>query len=228
VKGVIGLGMPTISIALLSLGMGLPAALQIIVVPTLVTNIWQALAGDGLARLLKRFAVLLVGMMAGVWVGYGLLFRNHPKIMTAVLGVAIVAYALSGLLRIPLLPRIRRERIASPLVGIATGILAGGTGNLSMPALAYFDRLGLARHDLVQMLGISFSLGTLALGTAVAGHGDYEGSLLLASAIAVVPAGIGMTLGQRARGRMSEIGFRRALYVGLLLLGMQLVWKGLT
>lgn len=222
----IGLGMPTISIALLSLGMGLPTALQIIVVPTLVTNIWQALVGASLGRLLKRFAVLLIGMMAGVWVGYALLFRNHPKTMTAVLGVAIIAYAVSGLLKFPLMPRIRREHIASPLVGVATGILAGATGNLSMPALAYFDRLGLPRHDLVQMLGISFSLGTLALGVSVAGHGDYDLSLLVVSTIAVVPAALGMLLGQKTRGRMSEAAFRRALYVGLMAVGIHLVWKG--
>lgn len=224
----IGLGMPTISIALLSLGMGLPTALQIIVVPTLVTNIWQALVGASLGRLLKRFAVLLIGMMAGVWVGYALLFRNHPKTMTAVLGAAIIVYAVSGLLKVPLMPRIRRERIASPLVGVATGILAGATGNLSMPALAYFDRLGLPRHDLVQMLGISFSLGTLALGISVAGHGDYDLSLLVVSTIAVVPATLGMLLGQKTRGRMSEAAFRRALYVGLMTVGIHLVWKGLA
>lgn len=224
----IGLGMPTISIALLSLGMGLPTALQIIVVPTLVTNVWQALVGTNLVRLLRRFAVLLIGMMAGVWVGYALLFRNHPKTMTAVLGAAIITYAVGGLLKIPLMPRVRRERIASPLVGVATGILAGATGNLSMPALAYFDRLGLPRHELVQMLGISFSLGTLALGVAVAGHGDYEASLLVVSTIAVVPAALGMLLGQKTRGRMSETAFRRALYVGLMAVGVHLVWKGLA
>ena len=228
VKGVIGLGMPTISIALLSLGMGLPAALQIIVVPTLVTNVWQALAGDDLARLLKRFAVLLLGMMAGVWVGYALLFRNHPKTMTAVLGAAIITYGIGGLMRVPLMPRVRRERIASPVVGLATGLLAGATGNLSMPALAYFDRLGMPRHELVQMLGISFSLGTAALAVAVTGHGDYELSLLVLSALAVIPAVLGMVLGQRARGRMSEAAFRRALYIGLTLVGTHLVWKGLT
>jgi len=227
VKGVIGLGMPTISIALLSLGMGLPAALQIIVVPTLVTNVWQALAGDGLGRLCKRFAVLLAGLVAGVWIGYGLLFRNHPKAMTALLGAAIITYAVSGLLRLPLLPRIHRERIASPLVGVTTGILAGATGNLSMPALAYFDRLKLPRNDLIQMLGISFSLGTAALGVTVAGHGDYEASMLLVSTFAVVPAALGMSAGQRLRGTLREATFRRALYFGLLLVGVHLVWKGL-
>jgi uncharacterized protein len=227
VKGVIGLGMPTISIALLSLGMGLPAAVQIIVVPTLVTNVWQALAGDGLRRLVTRFHALLLSTVVGVWLGYALLFRSHPQAMTAVLGTAIVVYSLSGLLERPLMPRVRREHLASPVVGLTTGVLAGATGNLSMPAIAYLQQLGLPRNDLVQMLGILFTIGTATLGTAIASHGNYEEHLLVVSALAVLPAVAGMLIGQSARGRLSDKLFRRALFVGLLLLGANLVAKGL-
>ncbi len=170
VKGVIGMGMPTISIALLSTGMGLPAALQIIVVPTLVTNIWQALIGDGLVPLVRRFATLLAGTVVGVWLGYALLFRTSPKAMTAVLGAVIIAYSVTALFNLPIMPKVRRERIASPVVGVTTGVLAGATGNLSMPAIAYLNQLQLPRNDLVQMLGILFSLGTAALGFSLAGH----------------------------------------------------------
>lgn len=228
VKGVIGMGMPTISIALLSLGMGLPAALQIIVVPTIVTNVWQALIGDGLRRLVRRFSTLLITTVAGVWIGYALLFRTHPKAMTVVLGFVIVAYGVSGLFNLPLFPTIRRETVASPLVGMTTGVLAGATGNLSMPAIAYLNQLRLPRNDLVQMLGILFTLGTTALGFSLAGHGDYDGRLFTLSALAVVPGVGGMMAGQYMRGRLSERAFRRALFIGLSAVGIHLVWKGLV
>ena len=227
VKGVIGMGMPTISIALLSTGMGLPAALQIIVIPTVVTNIWQGLIGDGFTRLVRRFGALLLGTVLGVWAGYALLFRSHPKAMTAVLGVVIVAYSLTALFNLPIIPPVKRERLASPVIGIATGLLAGATGNLSMPAIAYLNQLRLPRNELVQMLGILFSLGTAVLGVSLAGYGDYEGELLLLSAFAVIPAVTGMLLGQRTRGKLSETTFRRALLVGLFAVGLHLLWKGL-
>lgn len=222
------MGMPTVSLALLSLGMGLPSAVQIMVVPTVVTNVWQALIGDGFGRLLRRFRTLLIATIAGVWLGYVLLFRTHPQAMTALLGAAIALYALSGLFSLPLMPKVRRERMASPVVGLTTGVLAGATGNISMPALAYFQQLDLPRNDVVQMLGILFTLGALTLGLALAGHGNYRGDLLLVSTLAVVPGVIGMLIGQRVRGMLSEQTFRRALYFGLLAAGAQLVWKGLA
>jgi uncharacterized protein len=227
VKGVIGMGMPTVSLALLSLWMPLPAAVQIMVIPTVVTNVWQALVGDGFARLLRRFRTLLAATAVGVWIGYVGLFRTDPQAMTALLGAAIGVYALSGLLGFPLMPPVRRERVASPVVGLATGVLAGATGNISMPALAYLNRLDLPRNDIVQMLGILFTLGAATLGLLLAGHGDYSPRMLAVSALAVVPGVAGMLLGQRVRGRLSERVFRRALFTGLLLVAVHLVMKGL-
>ena len=227
VKGVIGLGMPTISLALLSLGMSLTTAVQIMVVPTVVTNVWQAAIGDGFRRLLRRFRTLLLATALGVCIGYATLFRAYPQEMTAVLGVAIGAYALSGLFGMPFMPRVRRERVASPVVGLATGVLAGATGNISMPALAYLNRLELPRNDIVQMLGILFSLGAGMLGILLAGHGDYRADMLAMSGLAVIPGVAGMLLGQRVRSRLSEVVFRRWLFSGLLLVAIHLVWKGI-
>lgn len=228
VKGVIGMGLPTVSLAALSIFMGLTAAVQIMVVPTIVTNVWQALAGGRFGKLTRRFATLLLATVLGVWLGYLLLLVTSAETMTAVLGIVIVVYALSALLGFPLMPRVRCERAASPVVGLTTGVMAGATGNISMPAIAYFDRLGMTRDEIVQMLGILFTLGAGTLGLTIAGHGKYEGHFLAVSVLAVVPALVGMSIGQRVRARLSERIFRRALFSALLLAGLQLILKGLT
>lgn len=228
VKGVIGMGMPTVSLAVMSIAIGLPAAVQIMVVPTIVTNVWQALIGNGLGRLARRFRMLLLATVLGVWIGYFLLFRSSAQLMTALLGAAIVVYSSSALIGIPLMPRVRRERVASPVVGLITGVLAGATGNISMPAIAYFHRLDLPRDDVVQMLGILFTLGATTLGLTLAGHGSYDSELMLVSILAVIPGLLGMWIGQRVRGVLSERAFRRTLFCGLLVAGSQLIVKGLT
>src|SRR3546814_3283433 len=54
VKGVVGLGLPTISMALLSIFM-LPAqAAALLVIPSLVTNVWKTRPFGTLAPLLRR------------------------------------------------------------------------------------------------------------------------------------------------------------------------------
>ena len=46
VKGMVGLGLPTVSLGLLSLFVDLPTAMALLVMPSLLTNIWQAIVGD--------------------------------------------------------------------------------------------------------------------------------------------------------------------------------------
>ena len=54
VKGVIGLGLPTISMGLLAVLMPPAEAAALLIVPSLATNVWQMLAGPNLRRLWRR------------------------------------------------------------------------------------------------------------------------------------------------------------------------------
>ena len=54
VKGVLGFGFPIIALVVLTLSIGLFDALAILIVPTIATNFWQALAGPHLRAIMTR------------------------------------------------------------------------------------------------------------------------------------------------------------------------------
>ena len=54
VKGVIGLGLPTVSLALLTTTLGLQPAMALLLAPSLVTNLWQAVSGGQGRTILAR------------------------------------------------------------------------------------------------------------------------------------------------------------------------------
>ena len=228
VKGVIGLGLPTVSLAALTVAVDLPAAVALMVVPSAVTNIWQGLDGRYFRELIRRFWLMLLASVVGVWFSYGLLLATNPKAMTALLGVVLIVYAAISMRRPRPTPWPGQERFVSPLVGLVTGGLAGATGSLVMPVVAYLQTLNLERDALVQMMGICFAVSTCAIGLAIVEHGSYDKQLLLLSIAALLPAILGMKLGQRLRRRLSERVFRNTLFIGLLIIGIRLVWKGVS
>ena len=228
VKGVIGLGLPTVSLAAMTVVVELPVALALMVIPSAVTNIWQAVDGRHFAGLLRRFWLMLLASAVGVWVSYSLLLVSNPKAMTALLGIVLCIYAATSLRKGRLFPRIAHERFVSPAVGLTTGVLAGATGSLVMPMVPYLQALRLERDALVQMMGMSFAVSTCVIGLAIVEHGSYDGELALLSFAALVPAILGMKLGQYLRRRLSERVFRNVLFVGLFIIGIRLVWKGIS
>ena len=73
VKGVIGMGLPSIAIALLALVMPPAQAAALMIIPTFVTNVWQMLVGPHFVKLLRRMWLLIVGSVVGIWLGGGIL-----------------------------------------------------------------------------------------------------------------------------------------------------------
>jgi uncharacterized membrane protein YfcA len=228
VKGVIGLGLPTVSMGLLGLFM-LPAeAAGLLLIPSFVTNLWQLFAGPGVGPLLKRLWTLLAGIAVGTLAGAGLIAGTGGHAATAGLGAALMLYAVVGLANLKLHISPRAERWASPLVGLTTGLITGATGTFVIPAVPYINALGLPRDDLVQALGLAFTMSTIALAAGLAWHGALPAGLAGTSLIALVPALAGMWLGGWIRRRVSAPLFRRIFFLGLLVLGAELPWHGLA
>src|SRR6202048_5145063 len=100
VKGVIGLGLPTVSVGLLAVSMPPAHALAIVIVPAIVTNIWQTFVGPYLRDIIRRLWPMLAGTAIGVWSGAGLMTGPYARYGTMILGMLLVLYALIGLIKV--------------------------------------------------------------------------------------------------------------------------------
>jgi uncharacterized membrane protein YfcA len=223
VKGVVGLGLPTVSLALLTATLGLAPAMALLLVPSFVTNLWQALAGRHTLKILRRHWLFYFFATAMVWVGALALSRLDPRFLSGLLGLLLVTYASVNLggIRISVPPQHRAW--AGTVLGTANGILTGMTGSFVVPGVMYLQGAGMDRDDLVQAMGILFTLSTFALALALGGNGLIDMELGLLSGLAVVPALAGMVIGQRARGHLPDARFRAALFTALLLMGLSML-----
>jgi uncharacterized membrane protein YfcA len=223
VKGVIGLGLPSISLGLLAATMDLRMAMILLLVPNVATNLWQAFIGGHFFTLLRRLWPFLLAASIGIWFGAAWLDSVDTKLLSALLGLLLVIYAIIGLMRPPVAIAPQHEGWAGPLVGAINGVLTGLTGSFVVPGVLYLQSLGLTRDQLVQAMGMLFMASTLALGAALGGRDMLGGGLLWVSLAGVVPAVVGMVAGQGLRGRLSEAVFRKLFYIALLLLGLYIV-----
>ncbi|WP_454917700.1 sulfite exporter TauE/SafE family protein [Xanthobacter sediminis] len=223
VKGVTGMGLPTVAMGVLGALISPLAAASLLLVPSAVTNVWQLLAGPSFGRLLRRLWPMMAAIVAGTLLGASRLAGGDTRLTTAALGGTLVAYAGSALLARPFRVPERLEPWLSPLIGAATGAVTGVTGVFVIPAVPYLQALGLEKDELVQALGLSFTLSTFALAVGLAGHGALQLDRLALSGLAVVPALAGMWAGQKVRDRISPAAFRRGFLACLLLLGLEMV-----
>ena len=226
VKGVIGLGLPTVAIGLLGLVMAPAQAAALLVVPSLVTNVWQFAAGRWHGALMRRLWPMLATICLGTWAGAGLIAGGTSGEATIALGAALMLYAASGLASVRFAVPPRRERWLAPTIGAATGLVTAATGVFVIPAVPYLQALSLNKDELVQALGLSFTVSTIALAAGLADHGALRLSDVGTSLFALAPALAGMALGQWVRTRVRPETFRFCFFLGLLLLGGHLALRG--
>jgi uncharacterized membrane protein YfcA len=180
-------------------------------------------------ELLARLWLMMVGIVIGtiaaasVIAGGGGSGASEGEAAAAGLGAALTLYAAAGLLAKRFEVPARHERWLSPAIGVVTGVITGATGVFVVPAVPYLQSLALKKEDLVQALGLSFTISTIALAIGLAREHAVAAGDLGTSLFAVAPALIGMWIGQRVRGHISGATFRRWFFVCLLALGIQLM-----
>ncbi|WP_434607909.1 sulfite exporter TauE/SafE family protein [Pseudomonas sp. D2-30] len=226
VKGVIGLGLPTIAMGLLGLAMAPMQAAALLIIPATLTNVWRLTFGGHLRALIRRLWPLLLAIFIGT--GFGTLWIGMVGGAWAIkgLGAALMVYALSGLFLPTLRVGVGQEGWLAPLCGLLTGVITSATGVFVIPAVPYLQALGLNRDELVQALGLSFTVSTLALAAGLLWRGALGGGELSASLLALIPALLGMWLGQWLRQRLSAVLFKRVFFIGLGVLGGHLLISG--
>lgn len=227
VKGVIGLGLPTVSLALLAVALDLPTAMALLLVPSFVTNLWQAVVGGHARRVLFRLWPFLLMAAVTVWIGVGALTRVDPSLLTALLGALLVTYAVVNLVGVRLAIPTRHELWVGPLIGSANGVLTGMTGSFVVPGVMFLQAIGLSRDVLIQAMGMLFTASTLALAAALQNANLLTAAHGIVSGAAVLPAIAGMIVGQRVRANLSEQRFRKVFFIALLVLGAYIIGNAL-
>ena len=157
--------------------------------------------------------------------GGGLLTADSGARASIGLGAVLALYGLLGLTAVEFAVPARLESWLSPLIGAVTGVVTAATGVYMIPSAPYLQAIGLKKDALVQALGLSFTVATLALAASLVREGALQISVAGASLLALAPALLGVVLGQWVRARVRSETFRICFFAGALLLGAHLMLR---
>jgi uncharacterized membrane protein YfcA len=227
VKGAIGLGLPTVSMALLGIWLPVEQAAAILILPAFLTNVWQSLAGSALRTLLIRLWPMLICLVLGTLLTAGIMTAGNNALNGAFLGAILAIYAGLVLAGFRFTVSRKAEPVLGSVTGLATGLISGATGIFVVPVAPYLEAMNLGKDELVQAIGITALIATSALALGLGLNGSLEVEVVVPGSIAVVAAFAGMFLGRVLRARLSVELFRRWVLVGLMLLGAAMIIRAL-
>jgi len=233
VKGLSGMGLPTIAIALLSLFMPVGQAALLMVLPALTTNITQCF-GEHWRGLIRKFGLMwLMIAVVTLFSPFSGLTDDGAGVL-GLLGLVLITYGAWGLGR-PLLARylsqssptspassnqsvgIVTKAVISPVAGFFsgafTGLLTAATGVSVLPLVPYLQSSSLSKNEFIQALGISFTVANVALMVRLGTSGSLDVAAYIPMVVvAVAAAFVGLWIGTVFRGRLNPMQFQRMLH----------------
>jgi len=217
VKGTLGIGLPLVTMPLLSLSLPPAQAMALMLVPVLASNGWQVRDSGVSWSGVRRFWPILVTLPLCTLLTVPMtLALNDEALRRMIAGAVLLAVALNALpLRLAVGPG--QERWCSAVVGALSGVM-GGVSALAGPlVISYLVSLRLTREVFVGTISVIYLSSALALYGSMAARGRIGLLEVALSALALLPVALGMAAGKRLRGRLSEAVFRRLL-LGMLVL----------
>jgi hypothetical protein len=216
VKGISGMGLPTVAVSLLGIFMTPTEAAALLVLPSLATNVAQC-RGPHLRALAQRLWPMWLGLVLAC------IFSPGPSVGAATakartfLGVVLVLYGVWGLSQ-KAVPRVSNQLAwAGLLPGSITGLITAGTAVFVIPMVPYLQILRLEKDAMIQALGLSFTVATVAL--AIRLHAADAVMVSVSTALALSTALAGIWVGSRLRSKLSQPMFQRILFVVFIGLG---------
>lgn len=228
VKGVIGFGLPTISMGLLGALIAPEIAAAILIIPTFVTNIWQAFVGPHTWMVLRRFWPMLAGVFVGTLATAGVITGADPRLAAGLIGTMLFIYAALGLSGVGFRVPRKAEIVAGPVAGLTTGLINGATAIFVLPGAPYLQASELEKGELIQALGFVGLVAPVALALGFGLNQSVDFGLWPMVVIALITAIAGMTAGQAVRGRLTVSVFQRWVLVGLAALGCVMITRALA
>jgi uncharacterized membrane protein YfcA len=225
IKGATGIGYSSCALPFLVAALGLKAAIVLLVVPAMASNVAVLFTAGSLERALKRFWPLYLATLPGILAGVGLLMWADKRVPTQILGFIIAAYAIQAWLKPSFVLQPKLAQAALVPVGLLNGLLTGFTGSQVMPLMPYMMSLQLESGLFVQAVNIAVVIASIFLGFGLWATGTMSTPGLGLSVLAVVPALSGVRLGTWARQHIPAAHFRSLVLAVLMFIGLSLLLR---
>ncbi len=227
VKGVVGIGMPMTAIGILSQITEPRLAIALAVIPIFVANSWQSYRSGNVVPTLVQYRFFAISLGIAIFLSTLLVAYVKTDILIATLGAVIALFAVTNFAYTPAYLPEKYDRAAQITSGAISGLFGGLTAIWGPPMVIYLLSRRVEKDEFMRVSGVLLFVGSIPLIAGYLVSGMLDGRTAVLSALMVVPTLSGFAIGERLRGSLNPSLFRKVLLAVFLLIGLNLLRRGL-
>jgi uncharacterized membrane protein YfcA len=226
IKGALGVGTPLLTVPMMAQVLPPQMAIAVMAVPVVVANVWQFSQAERSSAIVGRFWPTFVAILVGLWIGVKILSVIDETALLIVVGVAVIAFSLLQGSRFRFHLPDRWVKPAGVLFGGASGLIGGVSSFFGPMLITYLISIrGLAKNQFVSTISFLYVSAVVPWAFTLYWFGILDQRLLIVSTIATLPVTLGLLLGQRIRGHISEARYHYLIIGILIISGLSMLWR---
>lgn len=226
-KGLLGVGLPMVATPILSTFAPVQDVVAVMFFSVFATNFYQAIAGGNLLVTVRRFWPMLLIMLISVPLGTFSLVKLSPGTVSVLLGLAVAFFAAASLLK----PTLRVSPRWEHPIGVAAGAVGGFFGGMVLiggpPVIMLMVALHLKKEEFIGAMGMVYLTMLVPAAVSLVGFGVLRAEHIVPGLVSLIPVGAALFLGQWVRGRIDEQRFRKVLLISMVVIGLNLIRRGI-
>jgi uncharacterized membrane protein YfcA len=225
VKGLIGVGLPTVTLTLLSFVFDIKDSISIILIPVILTNFYQMLDGNYLREIISDVKFFLIGSFLFIFPGFYFLTILKSDTILIILALLLIINSLLSLMKYEIKIKNYKSKKIQLIIGSMTGLTTGVTSIYTMPFIFLIQSLNYSKNKVIQLMGLSFFIFASMQLVLFSSYQMINFNKLLVSLLACFPILIGVYFGAVLRKRISESFFKTLFNMMLVIMGGLLIIK---
>ncbi len=225
VKGLIGVGLPTVTLTFLSFVFDIKEAISIILIPVIITNLYQMINGKYLKQIINDTKVFQISALIFIFPGFYFLLIFKSNTVLIILALILIYNSALGLIKYEIKFKNFKSNYYQLSIGSLTGIVTGITGIYTMPFIFLIQSLKYKKNKIIQLMGLTFFIFSSAQFLLFSLSDLINTKVLILSSVACVPIFLGVYLGTHLRENISETLFKLLFNIMLIFMGFLLIIK---
>jgi len=223
-KGLTGMGLPMVAIPIMAAFLGVERAVLIMIVPTVVVNVWMSWVNRDCIDDMPEIWRLLLPGLPGAALGASVLYLAPNQWLATGLALWICLYLGLRLMRPDMSLSMPARLRFSPIAGFGSGAMQAATGICAPIIASYIDALGLTPKSYVFAISTAFAAFAGSHFIVLLALQAYSVDQLIESSIALIPALLAMRPGMWLREIVEPSVFTRVIRVILVIMAVRLIY----
>ena len=227
VKGVIGSGLPTTAITIMTFFVSPLMALGLNLIPMTVTNIWQFSKADNPRELIKNYKYFAISLVVFILITSFYANQIGDNVVRLIFAVAVLLFVSLQIFGFNFKMNPKRDSLWQSSLGTLGGIFGGAASIWAVPVTMYLLMKNVKPKQFVDVSGCLIMIGCLPVSIGYIATGVFQPNMFIYGALGSVIGILGFQIGEKLRNKLNAKTFKNLLLIFFSISAINMIIRSL-